>query len=61
MRQTLTKKGENIMVDSTRTIQARVESNTRRVDNRLRDAQARLADKSFSAFVKAHNATQKGL
>lgn len=42
--------------DNTRTIQARQASAGRRVDDRAQAAQARLADKSFSEFMRAHNA-----
>jgi len=46
--------------DSTRTLVARQQSKAGRMDNRARAAQQRLADKSFSDFMRKHNAAQKG-
>ena len=48
-------------MDTTRTDKARQQSNAARIDNRAKAAQARLADKSFSEFMRNHNrSTQKG-
>lgn len=46
--------------DSTRTLTARQQSKGARMDDRARAAQQRLADKSFSEFMRKHNAAQKG-
>lgn len=47
-------------MDTTRTYTAHVQSNARRVDKKVRAAQQRLADKSFSEFVRQHNAQREG-
>lgn len=46
------------MADYTHTAQAKAESRTRRQVDKLSTAQARLADKSFSEFMRRHNARQ---
>lgn len=47
--------------DSTRTLTARTQSKASRVDVSTKAAQARLADKSFTEFMRKHNrAIQKG-
>lgn len=38
-----------------------VDSRAARVDKKTRAAQARLADKSFSQFVREHNARRRSL
>lgn len=45
--------------DSTRTIEARQQSKSTRVDLTVRASQARLADKSFSDFMRKHNQAVK--
>lgn len=47
--------------DNTRTTEARTHSKAARVDLSARAAQARLADKSFTDFMRKHNAQRKGL
>ena len=37
-----------------------VESRAARVDKKTREAQARLADKSFSAYMREHNKRVEG-
>lgn len=44
-----------VATDSTRTAPAVHTSRASRMDKAQRAAQARLADKSFSAFMRAHN------
>ena len=46
------------MADSTRTYAARTASNTARIEERQRQAQARLSDLAFARFVADHNARQ---
>ncbi|QRI45117.1 hypothetical protein QEH45_gp63 [Microbacterium phage Shocker] len=47
--------------DNTRTAEARTHSKASRVDVSTKAAQARLADKSFSEFMRKHNrAIRKG-
>ncbi len=45
--------------DSTRTTEARTHSKAARVDLSVKAAQARLADKSFTEFMRAHNRAAK--
>ena len=45
--------------DNTRTDTARRQSEATRMDEATRAAQARLADKSFSEFMRKHNETVK--
>lgn len=52
--------GDLMSQDSTRTLTARTQSKASRVDVSTRAAQARLADKSFTEFMRKHNAQQKG-
>ena len=46
------------MADSTRSYAARTASNTSRIEERQRQAQARLSDLAFARFVAEHNARQ---
>lgn len=46
--------------DYTRTDTARTQSKAARVDVSTRAAQARLADKSFTEFMRKHNQAVKG-
>lgn len=45
--------------DNTRTIQARTQSKATRVDLSVKASQARLADKSFTEFMRKHNQAVK--
>lgn len=49
------------IMDTTRTLDAKHESRAHRVDERQRAAQQRLADLSFSRFMREHNARRQEL
>lgn len=45
-------------MDSTRTFDAKVDSNAKRHADKGRQAQRRIADKSFTTFMREHNRSQ---
>lgn len=46
-------------MDNTRTLDAKHDSRAHRVDEQQRRSQQRLADLSFSRFMREHNARQE--